>query len=81
MCGFASLPLIVDAAARVEVVSPSDCEVIEPPTSSVATVSPVAPSPVRTSPAMNVWMSPVTKTTSLIFLSRMWVSSSSRSCG
>ena len=46
-------------------VSPRDCDVIEPPTNSSATDSPRLLA-VRTSPAMNVWMSPVMKTTSLM---------------
>ena len=44
--------------------SPSASEVTEPPTISVATDSP--PSVICTSPAANVWMSPVRKTTSLM---------------
>ncbi len=78
--GAASLPGMTTPPPAGRSVSPSPCEVIDPPTNSTATDSPLPPS-VRTSPAMNVWMSPVTKTTSSIFLSRMWVSSSSRSRG
>ena len=47
--------------------SPRPCEVIDPPTNSVATGL-RSLSSMRTSPAMNVWMSPVTNTTSSIFL-------------
>ena len=62
--GLASLPCSTTPPASMSI-SPSACDVIEPPTNSSATFSP-APICVRTSPAMNVWMSPVTKTTSLM---------------
>ena len=78
--GFLSLPLITAPLPASRSVSPSDVIVIEPPTNSSAALVPL-PMSVRTSPPMNVWMSPVTKTTSLICLSRMCLSSSSRSRG
>src|SRR3954468_11910123 len=59
---------------------PMPREVIDPPTNSIATVSPT-PRFVRTSPATNVWMSPVTNTTSLMPLDLMKPSSCSRSAG
>ena len=80
VCGFLSLPLMTTPPPAGRSVSPRPEEVTEPPTNSIAAGSPV-PAAVRTSPAMNVWMSPVTKTTSLIWRSRMWVSRLSRSCG
>ena len=60
--------------------SPSPGDEIEPPTNSVATGR-LSSLSTRTSPATNVWMSPVTKTTSSIFLRRMCWSSSWRSRG
>ena len=60
--------------------SPSPGDEIEPPTNSVATGS-LSSLFTRTSPATNVWMSPVTNTTSSIFLRWMCCSSSCRSRG
>ena len=53
---------------------------IDPPTNSVATGL-VSLSPMRTSPATKVWMSPVTNTTPSMFLVRRYRSSSVRSRG
>ena len=50
--------------------SPRPGEEIEPPTNSVATGF-LSSLFTRTSPAMKVWMSPVTNTTSSIFLRLM----------
>ena len=80
VCGSASLPGSTVPPPTLRSTSPKLFEVIDPPTNSSATGLPSPPC-VRTSPAMNVWMSPVTNTTSRIFLRSMWLSSSSRSRG
>ena len=64
--GFWSLPLMTTPPPASMSVSPSPADVMDPPTSSVATASPLPSKPSSALPVMNVWMSPVTKTTSLM---------------
>ena len=86
MCGLAASMLLVTSwscsggspPASSLIVSGMPSEVIEPPTNSVATLS--GPRPFTpTSPAKNVWMSPVMKATSRMSRPRTCSSSSRRS--